>query len=130
VQKVDGRRSVVLAFAQMPQAVTLPALFRYQGKSVPMYFQGVAWFDLSDFRILRIRTELLSPLPDVSLQQLSADIRFVETRISNVSAVSALLFLPHEVNVISVVGGGTLSEHHSYSNYRLFRAQSRILVNP
>ncbi|PYX34162.1 MAG: hypothetical protein DMG80_03260 [Acidobacteria bacterium] len=126
-QKLDGRRSVVLAFAQKPQAVRLPGLFRYQGKSVPLYFQGVAWFDPSDFRILRIRTELLSPVPEVSLQQLSADIQFVETRISGVSSI---LFLPHDVDVISAVGGGTLREHHSYSNYRLFRAQSRILADP
>ncbi len=126
-QKLNGRRSVVLAFAQKPQAVPSPGLFRYQGRSVPMYFQGVAWFDPSDFRILRTRTELLFPLPDVSLQQLSADVEFVETRISSVSAI---LFLPRDVNVISIVSGGTFREHHSYSNYRLFRAQSRILVEP
>ncbi len=126
-QKVNGRRSMVVAFAQKPQVITSPGLFRYQGRSVPMYFQGVAWFDPSDFRILRIRTELLSPLPEVSLQQLSVDIQFVETRITSVSAI---LFLPRDVNVISVVGGGTLREHHSYSEYRLFKAQSKILLNP
>jgi hypothetical protein len=40
--------------------------------------------------------------------------------------VSTILFLPSDVNVISVVGGATVREHHSYSNYRLFGAQSRM----
>lgn len=123
-QKLDGRRSVVLAFAQKPETVTSPGLFRYQGRSVPMYFQGVAWFDPSDFRILRIRTELLFPLPDVALQQLSADIQFAATRISSVSTI---LDLPKDVNVTSVVGGATVREHHTYADYRIFRTQSRIL---
>jgi hypothetical protein len=126
-QTLNGHHSVVLAFAQKPEAVTSPGLLRYQGRSAPMYLQGVAWFDASDFRILRVHTELLSPLPDMSLQQLSADIQFVETRISGVSTI---LFLPRDVNVTSVGGGGMLREHHSYSNYRLFRAQSRIIVDP
>lgn len=126
-QKMDHRRSAVVAFAQRPQAVPSPGLFRYQGRSVPMYFQGVAWFDPSDFRILRIHTELLAPIPDVSLQQLSADIQFAETRIPG---MSSNLFLPSDVMVTSIVGGGTLREHHSYSDYRLFRAKSKIRLNP
>ena len=124
--KFSGRRTVVVAFAQRPQAVTTPGLFRYKGTSVPMYFQGVAWFDPSDFQILRLHTELLSPLPGVALERLSADIQFVPTQIQGVSSI---LFLPRDVEVVSVVSGGTLREHHSYSNYRLFRAQSRILVD-
>jgi outer membrane lipoprotein-sorting protein len=126
-QKLKGHRSVVLAFAQKPEAVRSPGLFRYQGRSIPMYFQGVAWFDARDFRILRIRTELLSPLLDISLERLSAEIQFVETRIPNLSST---LFLPRDVDVVSVAGGGTIREHLSYSDYRLFRAESRILLNP
>jgi outer membrane lipoprotein-sorting protein len=126
-QKVDRRHAVVLAFAQRPQAVHSPGLFFYRGRTVPMYFQGVAWFDSSDFRILRLRTDLLSPLAGVSLDQLTADIQFVETRIPDVSSA---LFLPHDVAVTSVVNGVTVRERHSYSDYRLFRARSKILLEP
>jgi hypothetical protein len=126
-EKSAGRRSLVIAFAQKPQAVTWPGLFRYQDRSVPMYFQGVAWFDPSDFRILRLHTELLAPLPEVSLQKLSSDIQFADTRIPGVTTT---LFLPREVTVASVVAGSTLLEHHAYSTYRLFRAQSKIVLQP
>lgn len=126
-QKLDGQRVLVLAFAQKPQSVLLPAIFQSQGKTLPMFFQGVAWVDPSDFRIVRLRTDLLAPLPEVSLQRLTADIQFAPTRIEQ---VPSLLWLPREVTIISKVSGWTLRETHKYSEYRLFRVQSRIVVNP
>jgi hypothetical protein len=125
-QKMDGHRTLVLAFAQKPQSVVSPARFLYQGKTVPMFLQGVAWVNASDFRILRLRTDLLSPLPEVSLHRLTADIQFEPTRIEE---LSSLLSLPREVNVTSEVSGSTLREIHRYSEYRLFRARSRIVLN-
>jgi len=124
---MDGQRTLVLAFAQKPQSVLSPALFRYQGKTVPMFLQGVAWVDASDFRILRLRTDLLSPLPELSLHRLTADIHFVPTRLEEVPSV---LSLPRDVMVTSEVGGGALREDHKYSEYRLFRSQSRVVLNP
>ena len=126
-QKMNGQRTLVLAFAQKPQSVLSPALFLSQGKIVPMFLQGVAWVNASDFRILRLRTDLLSPLPEVSLHRLTADIQFVPTRIEDVTSV---LWLPRDVMVTSEVGGATLREDHLYSEYRLFRAQSRLVLNP
>jgi len=126
-QKMNGQRTLVLAFAQKPQSVLSPALFRSQGKIVPMFLQGVAWVNVSDFRILRLRTDLLSPLPEVSLHRLTADIQFVPTRIEEVPSV---LSLPRDVMVTSEVGGATLREDHLYSEYRVFRAKSRVVLNP
>jgi hypothetical protein len=126
-QKMDGRRTLVLAFAQKPQSVLSPAMFLYQGKTAPMFLQGVAWVDASDFRIWRLRTDLLSPLPEVSLHRLTADIQFVPTRIKE---VPSLLSLPREITVTSEVSGSTLRETHKYSEYRLFRTHSRVVLNP
>jgi outer membrane lipoprotein-sorting protein len=126
-QKIGGQRTLVLAFAQKPQSVLSPALFRYQGKTVPMFLQGVAWVDAFDFRILRLRTDLLSPLPEVSLHRLTVDIQFMPTRIEE---VPSLLSLPREVTATSEVSGSTLREIHRYSEYRLFRSQSRVVLNP
>lgn len=126
-QKMNGQRTLVLAFAQKPQSVLSPAMFLYQGKTAPMFLQGVAWVDASDFRIWRLRTDLLSPLPEVSLHRLTADIQFAPTRIAEVPSV---LSLPREVTVTSEVNGSTLEEVHKYSEYRLFRAHSKVVPNP
>lgn len=126
-QKMSGRHVLVVAFAQKPDLVISPAIFRSQGKVVPMYLQGVAWVDPSDFRILRLRTDLLFPLPEISLHRLTASIQFVPTKIDE---VQSLLWLPRDVVVTSECGGSTLHEIHKYSKYRLFRARSKIVLNP
>jgi hypothetical protein len=122
-QKMDGQRTLVLTFAQNPANVRRPAMFHYHGKSVPMFLQGVAWVDPSDFRILRVRTDLLMPIPEVALHRVTADTRFALTRIA---AVAKPLSLPREVTVESEMEGGAMRETHKYSEYRLFRAQSKI----
>lgn len=126
-QKMDGRHTLVLAFEQDPKSVRSPAEFRFEGKTTPIFFQGVAWVDASDFRIVRLRTDLLSPIPEVNLRRLTAEIRFVEKRIAEVATP---LSLPSEVIVTSEVRGVTLLDDHKYSNYRLFRAHSKIVLNP
>jgi outer membrane lipoprotein-sorting protein len=126
-QKMNGQRTLVLAFAQKPQSVISPALFRAPDKTVPMFLQGVAWVSTSDFRILRLRTDLLSPLPEVSLHRLTTDTQFAPTKIEEVPSV---LWLPRDVMVTSEVGGATVREDHAYSEYRLFRAKSKVVLNP
>jgi hypothetical protein len=126
-QRLDGQRLLVLAFAQKPHFVLSPGIFQSQGRTVPMFFQGLAWIDPSDFRIVRLRTDLLAPLPEVSVQRLTADIQFAPTLIEQ---VPALLWLPREITITSKVNGWTLLEIHKYSEYRLFRVQSRIVLNP
>jgi hypothetical protein len=126
-QKIDRQHTLVVAFAQKPQSVLSPAQFRGQDKVVPMFLQGIAWIDASDFRIVRLRTDLLEPLPEVSLHRLTADVQFVPTRIEG---LALMLSLPREVMITSEIGRGILREEHLYSEYRLFRAKSKIVLNP
>lgn len=121
-QKMDGHHTLVVAFAQKPASVRLPTLFRLEDKTVPIFLQGVAWVDATDFRIVRLRTDLLSP-PQVALRQLTADIQFSQVGIAEAAAP---LWLPRQVVVTVNAGGVTLRESHTYSNYRLFRAHSKI----
>lgn len=126
-QKIDGHLTLVVAFAQKPGSVRLPVMFRFEDQTSPIFMQGIAWVDASDFRIVRLRTDLLSPPPGTPLRELTADIQFLEVRIAEFPAP---LWLPRTVLVHSNVGGLNLRESHKYSNYRLFRARSKIVLNP
>jgi hypothetical protein len=125
-QKMSGQRTLVLAFAQKPGSVLTPALFRSKDKMVPMFLQGVAWVSASDFRIVHLRTDLLSPLPEVSLHRLTTETQFVAIKIQGVDSV---LWLPRDVLVTAEVQGTAMREDHRYSDYRLFRAKSRVVLN-
>jgi hypothetical protein len=126
-QKMDGHATMVVAFAQKPASVKLPAKLFFENRTVPIFMQGVAWVDASDFRIVRLRTDLLAPPSGVDLRQLTADIHFSQIRIAESIAP---LWLPREVTVTSDIGGATHREIHVYSNYHLFRARTKILLSP
>jgi hypothetical protein len=126
-QEIDGRPTFVLAFAQKPGSVRLPAEVRFKDKSVPVYYQGIAWVDISDFRIVRLRTDLLPNGADLPLTQLTAEVRFADTQ---ATGFASRLWLPREVEVTSRVDGHTFNDKHSYSHYRSFKVNSKILLNP
>jgi len=56
---MDGHATVVLGFAQIPDKVKFPGEVTFLDASLPVLFQGIAWIDESDFRIVRLRTDLL-----------------------------------------------------------------------
>jgi len=126
-QKIDRHNRLVVAFSQKPGAVRMPGEVSLAGKSVPVYYQGIAWVDESDFRIVRLRTDLLLLPNEVPLSKLTSEIHFADTR---VSGIPSPLWLPREVMVTSLINGVTFVDKHSYSDYRLYAAHSRMIINP
>lgn len=123
-QKIDGHQTVVVAFAQTPGAVRMPGEIRFEDKSFPAYYEGVAWVDASDFRMVRIRTDLLPPKGNLPVARLTAEVQFAETR---ASGFGVLLWLPRKVDVTTQVSGYSFNDEHLYSEYRSFQVHSRIL---
>ncbi|MGO9865452.1 MAG: hypothetical protein ACLPLR_17730 [Terriglobales bacterium] len=124
-QAIDGHRTLVVAFAQKSGAVRLPATFTSGNKKFPLLMQGVAWVDSSDFRIVRLRTDLLSAPGEAALGRLTSDIQSKEIHIADLPSP---LWLPSEVVTIARIGELTQRETHFYSDYRLFRTKSRIVL--
>lgn len=122
-QKMTGHRTLVLAFSQKPESVRSPAIFRFEDKTLPIYMQGVAWVDASNFKIVRLRTDLLLRLAAVDVRQLTSDIEFAQTSIAELNLP---LWVPRQVSVTWNKGGHIIREKHHYSEYRLFRTRSRI----
>ncbi len=124
-QQIDGHHTQVVAFAQKSGAVRLPATFTSRNKRFPLLMQGVAWVDSSDFRIVRLRTDLLSAPAEASLGRLTSDIQSKEIHIADLPSP---LWLPSEVVTIARIGEASVRETHLYFDYRLFRARSRIVL--
>lgn len=114
----------IVAFAQKPDAVRLPGEILLQGRSVPVWYQGIAWIDQSSSQIIRMRTDLLAPQADIHLQRLTAEIQFGEVRIPRVATA---LMLPMEVDITLELNAEVSKEVHSYSNYRLYAVETRMV---
>ncbi len=138
-QKIDGRKSFVTAFSQVPGRVKFPGGVGSEGRSSTLLYQGIAWIDAVDFRILRLRTDLLAPQPAVRLRKLTTVVDFAEVRIPH---GDSRLWLPRKatvewrttdavaLSVLESVPEAGLRYHaieeHSYSNYHLYQVAVRI----
>jgi VWFA-related protein len=123
-QRMDDHQTFVVGFVQIPSQVKLPGKYKSAGKEVPFFFQGIAWIDQSTFDVVRLRTDLLSPLPSVNLQQMTTELRFRPVRIHGFGTV---LWLPSEVLIGTIRSDSVFEELHQYSGYRFFHAESKLL---
>jgi tetratricopeptide (TPR) repeat protein len=124
-QKIQGRETHVLAFAQIPGRIRQGTIIDAAGGSCSTLIQGIVWIDQSTYRIVRLQTDLLWPLPGIHLNQLRAVLNYSEVKIPQ---RDLLLWLPSDVETSWQTTRQTGGELHTYSNYRLFGATSRILL--
>lgn len=124
-QQTDGGlRCYVVAFAQRPGWATVTGTVAYKGESVVLLYQGIAWIDAASFRIVRLRTDLLAPRPDIGLEKQTTELRFGETRLPQIVSP---LWLPQEVVVTTGGNNQVFRNIHRYSGYRLFKVETKIL---
>jgi hypothetical protein len=123
-QKIDGHETFVVAFAQDVDRVSIPGEISLHGNTYPLFSQGVAWIDQTTFRIVRLQTDLLAPLPSIQLRRLTSEIRFSEVRIRELGSA---LWLPKQVEIQWEESNQISAELHLYTNYRLFHARVKIL---
>ena len=116
-QKVDGRNTFVIAYAQRPEIARLHGLFKMGADSMPTFSQGLAWVDAEHYEIVRMRTDLLRPLPDVRLDKETTEIAFRE---NHFKANAEGFWLPRDVTVSVTWNGKTLRNKHEYSDFKLF----------
>jgi hypothetical protein len=123
-EKMDGHENVVIAFAQIPGHVRYPAQFSFDRTLITALFQGIVWVDASDFRIVRMREDLLAPRPDLHLSEMTTTIRFAEVQIPK---AASMLWLPKEVTIAWEYKGIALEQRHLYSDFRLYGVHSKIV---
>jgi hypothetical protein len=124
-QQTDGHKTFVIGFAQLPGSVESPGRILNEKGSIPMLLQGVAWIDQSDFRIVRLRSDLLASQPQIDFQEQTCKIMFGVVKI-----VDWELWLPQAVAIELQANGQYLEEQHQYSNYRLYQTKTKVILTP
>ena len=123
-QKLGERDAFVVAYAQRPGEVTFTAVMRGTGgHEVDLLTQGVLWIDKSNFQILRMRTDLLSPNIEIRLNQLTTDVTFSQVRLKD---SATLLWLPDNVAVSIEIANERYRNLHHYANYRRYQVTAKI----
>jgi len=125
LQRMHHVQTLVISFAQKRGSPFSGAMVGFEGKNYPVFVQGVAWVEAADFRIVRLETDLLSLPAALPLQRLTSDIDFAQFPVAELPSP---LWLPRRVTVAEILGAVNLQEDHIYSNYRLFRTRSKLVL--
>jgi hypothetical protein len=131
-QRVARRETYVVAFAQLPDEASLTVTLKGpSGMDVHILTQGIAWVDKENFHIVRMRTDLLAPQPEIGLEAQTTKVNFNEVRFTDVATP---LWLPREVNVYVRLGKSPerqveleFRNVHHYTDYRRYRVSTKMV---
>jgi Tfp pilus assembly protein PilF len=121
-QRVEGRETDVVVFAQQPMRTQSPGTFRAGQDVAATYVKGLAWIDSESDQIIRLRTDLLAPIPEIGLSTTTTQIDYQQVRFK---ASSETFWLPQEVAVTVDWKGKTFHNEHRYGDFRLFNVSTQ-----
>jgi hypothetical protein len=133
-QSIGQRDTYVLAFAQTPGKATLfVTMTERGGAKVQLLVQGIAWVDKNNFEIIRMRTDLLAPRPEVGLERQITEVNFSKVQLLDVATP---LWLPSDVKVYlgfkepepihGQVFEMAYENKHHYADYRRYRVSVKM----
>jgi VWFA-related protein len=123
-ETLSSRGTYVLAYAQRPGEISFASVMEVTGaKEADMPTQGILWVDKGNFQILRMRSDLLEPNPEIRLAQLTTDVTLGEVRLPDVPNP---LWLPAGAEVNIEMGGQKYRNVHHYKDYRRYRVSIKI----
>lgn len=145
-EKMGGRTTDVIAFAQRPGWAAVPIYFNMPGHTAQLLVQGIAWIDPASGQIVRLRVDMLAPRPDVGLLGNTVEVTFGKVQFPEMPAVS--MWMPKVVMVTIRLEDMARVDHprplfqrhrktgqralmtyrnvHRYSDYRLFGSRSKL----
>jgi len=120
-QKVNGRNTFVVAYAQEPAKSRLSGNFQRGIDVSTTYSQGLAWIDSESYQIIRLTTDLLRPLPLVRLEKITTEIDFSEVQFKQ---PAQKFWLPDAVTVTLDWNGRVYRNRHAYSGFLVSNVDS------
>ena len=121
-QKVQGRNTFVVAFAQYPARSRIYGIFQDGTNVKTMFKQGIAWIDSENYQIIRLTSDLLKPLSQIKLEKLTTEIDLSEVSFNQ---VERRFWLPNQVTVTLDWNGRVLRNKHEYSDFLVFNVESK-----
>ena len=124
----EGRRIEILAFSEKPEMAGRLASFRLQqARLVSLHMQGIAWIDSKTCQILRVRTELRVPYPQVQLSRRTSEVEYQEVKFP---AAKRPMWLPKRASVAMDWAGKSLRNEHTFSDFQFFHVETKETHSP
>jgi len=124
-QKTKGSTTYVVAFAQNPARARMYGSFKSSKSYKLIYLQGLAWIDDTTHQVVRLKTDLLAPLPQIKLNQETTEINFREV---GFDGSAQKFWLPCDVTVSIAWAGRHLRNRHQYSDFMVFNVEQKNII--
>jgi tetratricopeptide (TPR) repeat protein len=96
------------------------------GPSYPVALKGRAWISADTYQIVRLETDLVSPVPQI---RLVADHTAIEYGPVKFSKGNVNMWLPQSAEVFYDWKGRRIHRRHSFSNYMLFGVEDKQKIS-
>jgi len=127
-QTVESHPAYVIGFAQQP-AVSPPLgsfyLLRGGSRLLTFSLQGIAWISTDQYRVLKLRTDMLHPLPEIQLARATSGIDYAPVQFASSPSP---FWLPRHVTVNVEWGRKRLRNDHVFSQFRLFKVETESKI--
>jgi tetratricopeptide (TPR) repeat protein len=100
--------------------------YRVGGRLTPVSLRGRAWIAADTYQVVRLETDIVSPLPEIRLkaEHISVDYGPIAFRKYN-----AKLWLPQTAELYFDFNGRRMHRRHQFSNYLLFAVDEREKIS-
>jgi len=122
---VDGHRLMRIRYRHVP-GLRSTSVVRLRGQDYPLDLTGTAWIDPDNGAITKITAGLMSPMPDLNLRSLSAEVKYAPQEFPTASAPE---WLPSEASVEVETARQHWRNIHKFTNYRRFSVKTETSVS-
>ena len=90
---------------------------RINGSAYQLRFKGRAWISVDDYQILRLETDLVTPIPQIRLQREHLDIAYAPVEFDK---PKLRIWLPERASIEITYRGHAYQRVHKFSHFQLF----------
>ncbi|MCX6611518.1 MAG: hypothetical protein NTW74_11785 [Acidobacteria bacterium] len=94
-----------------------PSVLQIRQRDYPVRWKGIAWIDVEGMYVARIESELRESMPDIGLEKLRSDVRYLPTRLPTAKFDQ---WLPRTAVVELATKRQRWLNSHSFNAYRQF----------
>jgi tetratricopeptide (TPR) repeat protein len=123
----NGQPAWQLHFEQRADREPRIQSWQVNGESYPMALKGRAWISTGSFRLLRIETDLVRPVPKIKLDFEHMAIEYAPV---DFTSRKEELWLPFSAEVYSRVRGRIYREDHRFTDFMLFSVDTAEQNSP
>ena len=114
-----------LRFEESPDANESFQSMRIHGGVYYLKLKGRAWIAADHYRVLRLQTDLIAPIPQIDLQVEHLDIAYAPVEFRK---LKLQLWLPKQASLYIGYHGHRYERVHSFSGFQLFNVETQESV--